>query len=236
MWIINWLREIRFETHSAPAGANLPITGGAGVCRRTSPLPEPLTLDLGDWPSTPYRGPGWAGDEIVFAATANWATAPTATLFFPVRGPGDRRLILSIAPFSYPGMPTQQLTLSLNDQTLAQSYSLREGWQEIEAQLPADYLSEGLNRLTLHFAHTAQPRQVLPASRAIGSTGRETPLDLEVNSGKTLPLSPLALARRPRMPQPTGAVSTWPWSSRRAARWWPGAASTPRPTPSKRPP
>jgi hypothetical protein len=151
-----------------------------------APIPEPLNLDFGTWPSTPYRGAGWAGDETIFAATANWVTAEEAVIFFPVRHegqPNERRLALQIAPFSYPGMPQQSLSLSLNGHNLSDNYSLREGWQVIEAGLPAEFLSEGLNRLILRFAHTAQPRQVLPANRAIGSTGLETPLDLELNSG-----------------------------------------------------
>jgi hypothetical protein len=147
-------------------------------------IPNPLLLDFGDWTSDPYRGEGWAGNEEIFAATANWATAAEATLFFPVRGSGDRHLSLQIAPFSYPGMPEQTLSLSLNDHLLANNFSLYEGWQLIETTLPAANLISGLNRLTLHFAHTAQPRQVLPASLMIGQTGVETPVDLEVNSGR----------------------------------------------------
>ncbi len=146
-------------------------------------LPNPLLLDFGDWRSDPYRGEGWAGNEEVYGATANWAAAPEATLFFPVRGRGDRRLALQIAPFTYPGMPPQAVRLSLNEQALSGSFPLREGWQTIEAKLPGSLLKQGLNRLTLHFEQTAQPRQVLPANSAIGGTGATTPVDLEVNSG-----------------------------------------------------
>jgi len=60
---------------------------------------------------------------------------------------------------------------------------LAAGWQNIDTILPEANLQDGLNRLTLTFAHTAQPREVLPPNRAIGSTGVETPVDLEVNSG-----------------------------------------------------
>jgi hypothetical protein len=150
-----------------------------------APIPVPLTIDFGDWTSDPYRGEGWASNEEVFATTANWAADSHALIFFPVRGPGDRHLSIQIAPFSYPGMPEQTLDLSLNGQALAltNSYSLREGWQTIDTVLPEAYLQNGLNRLMLHFAHTAQPREVLPANRAIGHTGVETPVDLEVNSG-----------------------------------------------------
>ncbi len=147
-----------------------------------APIPDPLTIDLGTDPATPYRGQGWAGNEEIFAATANWVTASEARLFFPVRGGGDRHLSLDIAPFSYPDMPPQAVSLSLNGQPLLDNVSLHEGWQAVEATLPATLLTEGLNELTLHFAHTAQPRQVLPTNTSIGGTGLETPVDLEVNS------------------------------------------------------
>lgn len=146
-------------------------------------IPNPLTLDFGQWRSDPYRGDGWAGNEEIFAATANWATAPEAEIFFPARGGGERQLSLQIAPFSYPGSPGQSVGFQLNGRRLADSVSLHEGWQTIDLTLPANLLTEGLNRLTLEFAHTAQPRQVLPAARAIGATGAETPADIEVNSG-----------------------------------------------------
>ncbi|GAB4411124.1 MAG: interleukin-like EMT inducer domain-containing protein [Anaerolineae bacterium] len=148
-----------------------------------SDIPNPLILDFGDWSSDPYRGEGWTSNEEIFAATANWATAAEAALFFPVRGPGDRYVSIQIAPFSYPGMSGQSVVLVLNGHLLLDNFSLYEGWQVIEALLPERYLTPGLNRLTLRFAETAQPRQVLPANRLIGQTEIETPLDLEISSG-----------------------------------------------------
>ena len=147
-----------------------------------APLSHTLILDFGDWSSDPYRGEGWADNEEVFAATANWAIGSDALIFFPAQGDGDRYLSIHIAPFSYPGGPGQQVSLLLNNQLIVDSISLREEWQAIETTLPAAYLQTGLNRLTLHFAHTAQPRQVLPANQAIGRTGLNTPVDIEVNS------------------------------------------------------
>jgi len=148
-----------------------------------APIPNPLVLDFGDWTSAPYRGEGWTDNETVFAATANWATATTAEIFFPARGPGNRNLALQIAPFNAPGLPPQRVSFAVNGHQLIDSYSLREGWQRIELTLPAEFLQDGLNRLALQFNHTAQPRQTLPANRAIGATGRETPVDIEANSG-----------------------------------------------------
>jgi hypothetical protein len=141
-------------------------------------------IDMGDWTSDPYRGAGWSANETIFAATANWVTAPQAELFIPIQGAGNRQLALSVAPFSYPGAPPQQLTMWLNeaDSPLMQT-TLNEGWQIITVTLPAPQLQQGLNRLKLSFSHTAQPRQVIPANLAIGQTGINVPLDIELNSG-----------------------------------------------------
>jgi hypothetical protein len=147
-----------------------------------APIPDPLHLDLGHWTGDPYRGEGWSNNEEIFAATANWAAAGDATIFFPVRGDGDRRLAMQIAPFNAPELPPQVVTLSLNGSALSGHYSLRAGWQVIKAALPEGQLRQGLNRLELHFAHLAQPRQVLPAHTAIGQTGVDTPVDIEINS------------------------------------------------------
>jgi hypothetical protein len=157
--------------------------GVAAFAVAQAPLPNPLTLDFGHWLTDPNRGEGWAGNEDIFAATANWATTPKAAIFFPAHVPGSRTLRLQLAPFTSPGAPPQQVSLSLNQHPLPDSYWLHEGWQVIEAELPAAHLQTGLNRLTLRFAHTAVPRQALPANRAIGQTGLDTPVDLEVNSG-----------------------------------------------------
>jgi hypothetical protein len=163
-----------------------PIYESAGVqafAVQQAEIPNPLILDFGDWRSDPYRGEGWTANEEIFAATANWATTTEAVIFFPARGGGERRLSIQIAPFTYPNMPPQSVSLSLNGRNLVGSYSLHENWQLVEVVLPAAAMVEGLNRLVLHFAQTAQPRQVLPATTTIGQTGMQAPVDLEINSG-----------------------------------------------------
>jgi hypothetical protein len=89
-------------------------------------IPNPLIRDFGDWRSDPYRGEGWAGNEEIFAATANWATALEAQAFFPARGSGDRRLSIQIAPFNYPNMPEQQVSF-LSTTWPGRQLSLRQG-------------------------------------------------------------------------------------------------------------
>ncbi len=149
-----------------------------------APLPNPLTIDFGEWTSAPYRGEGWDKEEQIYGATANWAIADQAEIFFPAHEQNNRTLQLHLAPFSYPNAPPQQMSLSLNEagQPL-RTVILNEGWQVITATLPQADVKNGLNRLRLNFAHMAQPRQVLPASQAIGQTGVIAPMDIEVNSG-----------------------------------------------------
>lgn len=175
-------RKLALDLIPAQAAPTYQSPGVEVYAVEQAPIPDPLRLDFGHWTGDPYRGEGWSENEEIFAATANWATAGDAVIFFPVRGEGNRRLAMQIAPFSAPGLPPQVVTLSLNGSALNDHYSLREGWQVIEAALPEGQLRPGLNRLDLHFAHLAQPRQVLPAHIAIGQTGVDTPVDIEVNS------------------------------------------------------
>jgi hypothetical protein len=129
------------------------------------PLPDPLRVDFGDWRSAPYRGEGWADDEEIFAATANWAVGTEARFFFPLRGEGARRLRMQIAPFAYPGAPPQTLTLTLNDRPLDGTITLREGWQVVEVNLPAWALQQGLNTLILQFEYATSPSAALPGNQ-----------------------------------------------------------------------
>lgn len=141
-----------------------PVASGDGaiVYRINQPsLPDPLRVDFGHWSSAPYRGEDWADDEEVFAATANWVLGTEAQVFFPVRGAGERRLSMQIAPFAYPGAPPQTVALSLNGQPLVVPLALDEGWQVVEATLPESALRQGLNTLTLRFDHAAPPAAVL---------------------------------------------------------------------------
>jgi hypothetical protein len=144
-----------------------PVTTGEGATAYRvlqPPIPDPLRVDFGAWSSAPYRDEGWADDEEVFAASANWVLGIQARCFFPVRGAGDRYLRMQIAPFAYPGAPPQTLTLSLNGHPLETAFSLSEGWQVVEVKLPESASRQGLNTLTLRLGHAITPSAVLPGS------------------------------------------------------------------------
>ena len=135
------------------------------------PVPDPLRLDFGDWASAAYRGEGWGDDEQVFGASANWVVGTRARMFFPVRGPGERRLSMRVAPFAYPDAPAQAVTLSLNDRPLDVSLRLEGGWQIVSTRLPEGQLRQGLDVLTLEFDHAAAPSAVagIPDDRQLSA-------------------------------------------------------------------
>ena len=57
------------------------------------------------------------------------------------------------------------------------------GWGTYAWDVPAALLRPGLNEVRLGFETLAAPAAVLPGSAAIGATGLETPVAIEVNSG-----------------------------------------------------
>jgi hypothetical protein len=148
------------------------------------PAQDGFRLDMGAAGSEIYRGEGWSDNEEIGGATANWATARDARLFIPLREVRDCELLIRATPFSYEGAPPQTMAVSLNGHDLG-SVELAPGWNDYEFAAPAGAIRYGLNELTLHFGHLARPRDVLPAQWAIGDTGANAPLDIEVNSAGT---------------------------------------------------
>lgn len=129
-----------------------------------------------------YRGEGWDRNEEIGGQPAVWATDKMALVFVPLREVKERELILSVLPFEYPGCSPQAMEVRLNGNSLGEPRALTAGWTEYRWEAPAALQKEGLNEVTLHFAWTASPRDVLPGNREIGSTGTDVPQDIEVNS------------------------------------------------------
>jgi hypothetical protein len=151
-----------------------PVTSDDGVTLyRVDPLalPDPLRIDFGEWTSAAYRGEGWGDDEQVFGASANWVVGTQARLFFPVRGTGERRLSMRVAPFAYPDAPPQTLRLQLNDRPLEVSLGLEDGWQIVSTRVREGFLRQGLNTLALQFDRAAVPSAVagIPDDRLLAA-------------------------------------------------------------------
>ncbi|MCB9143689.1 MAG: hypothetical protein H6646_15600 [Anaerolineales bacterium] len=159
---------------------------GVQVYRVQQPdVPFPYELDLGSRNTDAWRGPGWSSDEPDIAgANGAWIDDGDAEVFLPLRFEDSQplQLTLRLQPFSYDGAPPQTVSATFNGVELGEQ-TLAGGWQEISFAVPADATVSGLNRVMLHFAGTARPVDVLPGQAAIGSTGVQSPVDIEINSG-----------------------------------------------------
>jgi hypothetical protein len=148
------------------------------------PLPAGFEADLGsgELRAAMALGEGWASDEEIQGTGARWAVAQGARLFLPVEAAVDHRLELVALPFQYPGAPEQAITPEVNGQRLERR-AVGPGWGTYVWDVPAGLLRPGLNEVRLGFESLAAPAEVLPGSAAIGTTGVETPIAIEVNSG-----------------------------------------------------
>ena len=143
-------------------------------------------LDLGEPGSFPYRGEGWdaAETDAPYDATATWATDRNSRLFVPLRAVEPQAtytISAQVHPFVYPGSTPQAVSLVVNGEPQAQR-TLEDGWQTVAWQVPGTALQDGLNRLELAWAYTAAPRTVMPGSRAIGTTGVDLPIDVDLKA------------------------------------------------------
>jgi len=148
------------------------------------PAPARFAADLGsgELQATMALGEGWAGDEEIQGAGARWAVSQGARLFLPAGAAADHRLELVALPFQYPVAPEQAITPEVNGHRL-ERVALGPGWGIYAWDVPAGLLRPGLNEVRLGFEDLAAPAEVLPGSAAIGGTGLETPVAIEVNSG-----------------------------------------------------
>jgi hypothetical protein len=147
------------------------------------PLPETFAVDFGtqDPRTRMALGEGWAGPEEIQGVTANWAISQDAQLFLPaVEGVGYH-LTLTALPFDYPGAEEQRLALWANGRRLGWA-GMSPGWDTVRWEVPARYLHQGLNDLRFEFERLDAPADVLPGDGAIGGTGVQAPVAIEVNS------------------------------------------------------
>lgn len=153
---------------------------GLVVYRTVQPPPRRgFRVDLGQEASWMYQGPGWSFDEEIAGASAVWAVEQGATLFFPLREVAPHRLTFRAWPFAFAGAAPQEVTVLVNGRAVGRVV-LAPGWGEYTLDVPAEALRYGLNRVAFRFAHLDAPRDVLPPVRAIGTTGVESPVDIDI--------------------------------------------------------
>jgi hypothetical protein len=147
------------------------------------PVPAAFAVDFGSsLPRTLMAlGEGWAEAEEIQGASANWAIAQDARVFLPSAGEQDYRLTVTALPFDYPGAEEQGVTLWVNGQRV-ERIGLSPGWATHSWEVPARFVRPGLNDVRFEFDRLDAPAEVLPGNGAIGGTGVQAPVAIEVNS------------------------------------------------------
>jgi hypothetical protein len=147
------------------------------------PIPATFAVDFGSpEPKTLMAlGEGWAEAEEIQGVSANWAIAQDARVFLPSAGGQDYRLTVTTSPLDYPGAEEQGVTLWVNGQRL-ERVGLSPGWATYRWEVPARFVQSGLNDVRFEFDRLDAPAEVLPGNGAIGRTGVQAPVAIEVNS------------------------------------------------------
>jgi len=204
---------------------------GLVAYRTIQPPPQAgFQVDLGQEASWMYQGPGWSSDEEIAGSSTVWAVEQGTTLYIPLRETGPHRLTFRAWPFTFEGAPPQRVTVQVNGQEVPGEVRLEPGWKEYTLDVPAGSLRYGLNNISFRFAHLDAPRDVLPPSLAIGTTGIGCTAQ-GLRAG-VLPTSPSGTGGIRWMPRRTVGATTSPCSTPKAANSWRAAASTPGPIPT----
>lgn len=150
---------------------------------------DSFRLDLGEAGTLAYRGEGWdeADTDAPYDTTAIWALGDHSRLFVPLRNveaEATYQFSMRVHPYGYPGASAQQTVgLSVNDTHLStQAIPGLNDWQELMWEVPGSLLVDSLNRIALDWAWSAVPREVVPGSRTIGTTGVNMPVDVDLNA------------------------------------------------------
>ncbi len=154
------------------------------------PMPDPFMVDFGSSePRTMMAlGEGWAEAEEIQGASANWAVEQGARIFLPAAAGAGYRLTVSALPFDYPGAAEQGLAPQVNGRRLERR-TMTPGWSSYTWEVPANLLRAGLNEIRFEFDRLNAPADVLPGDGAIGATGVQAPLAIEVNSDSPVDLA-----------------------------------------------
>ena len=148
------------------------------------PVPAEYAVDFGS--SEPRtlmaQGEGWGNAELVGGVSANWAVAQGARVFLPAAGDADYLLAVTALPFEYLDAKVQGVTPSVSGHHLEWT-AMQPGWHTYTWEVPAGLLRQGLNDVRFEFDRLDAPADVVPWSGAIGETGLQAPVALEVNSG-----------------------------------------------------
>ncbi len=131
----------------------------SAVVIRESPL-----LDFGSGSSRALLYAGWSRDEVAADGTTFvWGVGEGSSLNFFLAEPRDLALTFRCWPFSYPGAPSQTLTLWINGHDVG-GLELGATALEYRIEVHAADLISGTNQLEIAYGHHRSPSEVLPGA------------------------------------------------------------------------
>lgn len=133
-----------------------------------------LTIDVGASGDTHFVGRGWSEPESTSdGSTFRWSSGPESSFLLYLFEPYDYRLALMGEPSRHPKGSSQVILVNVNGQKAAR-LSLTEGWQTVEAVVPASFWKAGLNEILLTYLWTVEAGEAYG-----GEDGRQIAVKLE---------------------------------------------------------
>jgi hypothetical protein len=123
-----------------------------------------LTINVGSPGDRYFLGQGWSIPEMLpDGRSYRWSVGGQSTWLVPLFGPFDYRLSFTGEPSHHPDGLTQTLAVEVNGHA-ATRITLSEGWQSVDARIPAAFWSEGLNEIRLVYGWTVEAGSVYRGS------------------------------------------------------------------------
>ena len=121
----------------------------------------PTHLQFGAPATRIWMRQGWSGDERFGENPYVWSDGPRSQLELPLPTGQDVRLDFSCEPFTYPGSPTQTVSIVLNGTTIHE-VALGAGVREYSAVLPKAAIHPSTNTMEFVYGYAKRPNDVRP--------------------------------------------------------------------------
>ncbi len=131
---------------------------------RASVTRESPLLDFGTVSTRGHLYSGWSRDGVAADGTTfTWGVEERSSLHFFLAEPRNLTLTFRCWPFSYPGAPSQGLSLRINGYDVG-SMELETTALEYRIEVRAEDLVSGTNELEVAYLHHRSPSEVLPGA------------------------------------------------------------------------
>ena len=123
-----------------------------------------VNVDVGSSGDRYFLGHGWsAPEQMADGSSFRWSLGRESTWLVPLFGSFDYQLRLKGEPSRHPDGRRQTVSITVNGKRAA-TITLAEGWQSLEARVPASFWRKGLNEIQLLYGWTVEAGSVYGGS------------------------------------------------------------------------